>query len=177
MRRPFCAALFRYLLPAIFSSVKSALGLDFLFAGLIKRSPSVSFNTGGLACYAILIVKLIFFLENRKQNNRRGAENGEGDTAGCKKCCACIAGFRQAIPARVHHTDRHNGGSRTVIVVHVFGIAVFKRFGSQLALSAGAADLAGLFRTDLHGDEIAEQRVICIRVDLRYAVDVVSKTF
>ena len=102
---------------------------------------------------------------------------GMGHAAGCKKCGAGIAGFWQAIPARVHHTDRHNGGSRTVIVVHVFGIAVFKRFGSQFALSAGAADLAGLFRADFHGDEISEQRVICICVDLRHAVDVVFKTF
>ena len=124
-----------------------------------------------------LIVKLIFFLENQKQSNRCGTEHGEGYAAGCKKRGAGIAGFRQAIPARVHHTDWHNGGSRAVIIVHVFGIAVFKRFGSQLALSAGAADLAGFFRTDFYGDEIAEQRVICIRVDLRYAVDIVFKTF
>ena len=93
------------------------------------------------------------------------------------KAIKSIAGFRQAIPARVHHMNRHNGGSRTVIVVHVFGIVVFKRFGSQLALSAGAADLARLFCADFHGDEISEQRVICIRVDLRHAVDVVFKTF
>ena len=102
---------------------------------------------------------------------------GEGYAAGCKKRGAGIAGFRQAIPARVHHTDRHNGGSRTVIVVHVFGIAVFKRFGSQFALSAGGTEFAGLFRADFYGNEISEQRVICIRVDLRHAVDVVFKTF
>ena len=34
MRRPFCVAILLYLLPANFSSVKSAFGLDFLFAGL-----------------------------------------------------------------------------------------------------------------------------------------------
>ena len=34
LRRPFCVAILLYLLPANFSSVKSAFGLDFLFAGL-----------------------------------------------------------------------------------------------------------------------------------------------
>ena len=33
LRRPFCVALFLYLLPAYFSSSKSILELDFLFAG------------------------------------------------------------------------------------------------------------------------------------------------
>ena len=34
LRRPFCVAILLYLLPANFSSVKSAFGLDFLLTGL-----------------------------------------------------------------------------------------------------------------------------------------------